>query len=60
VLYRTLGATFDIYLPIMAKRMGYKTTTIARAKAAVSQFRAAKKKASKVVSRKVKSAKTQS
>jgi hypothetical protein len=61
VLYRTLGATFDIYLPIMAaKRIAYKTTTIARAKAASSQFRAAKKKASKVVSRKAKSVKTQS
>jgi hypothetical protein len=44
----------------MAKRMGYKTTTIAQAKAAVSDSRAAKKKVSKVVSRKVKSAKTQS
>ena len=31
-------------LPIMAKRRVYKTTPIARAKAAVSKFRAAKKK----------------
>jgi hypothetical protein len=60
VLYRTLAAAFDIYLPIMAKRMGFKTTTIARAKAAVSESRAAKKKASKAVSRKAKRAKAQS
>jgi hypothetical protein len=44
----------------MAKRADYKTTTIAQAKAAVSESRAAKKKASKVASRKAKSAKTQS
>jgi hypothetical protein len=44
----------------MAKRTRFKTTTVARAKAAVSKFRAAKKKPSKVVLRKAKSAKTQS
>jgi hypothetical protein len=60
LLYRTLEVAFDIYLPIMAKRMGYQTTTIDRAKAAVSESRAAKKNASKVVSRKAKSVKTQS
>ena len=40
----------------MAKRKVHKTTTIARAKAAVSKFRAAKKK----TSRKADGAKTQS
>jgi hypothetical protein len=44
----------------MAKRTTYKATTIARARAAVSKFRAAMKKASKIISRKAKSAKTQS
>jgi hypothetical protein len=45
----------------MAKRMVFKTTTIAGAKAAVSSFRAAKKKkASKTHSRKSDRAETQS
>jgi hypothetical protein len=35
-------------LPIMAKRRVYKTTTIARAKAAVSKFRSANKNAAKL------------
>jgi hypothetical protein len=45
-------------LPIMAKRRIYKKTTIARAKAAVSKFRAAKKKASPKTVRKVGRAET--
>jgi len=44
VLYPTVFTAVIFYLPIMAKRMVYKTTTIARAKAAVSKFRSAKKK----------------
>jgi hypothetical protein len=42
------SADFDIYA-IMAKRMVFRTTTIAQAKAAVSSFRAEKKKGSKPI-----------
>ena len=44
----------------MAKRRVYQTTTIARAKAAVTKFRAAKKKASRKALRKADRAETQS
>jgi hypothetical protein len=47
-------------VPIMAKRRFYKKTTIARAKAAVTEFRAAKKKASRKTVRKADRAGTQS
>jgi hypothetical protein len=45
-------------LPIMAKRRVFKKTTIARAKAAASKFRAPKKKASPKTVRKAARAET--
>jgi hypothetical protein len=60
VLYRTLELPLLFPIPIMAKRTFYKKTTIARAKAAVTKFRAAKKKASRKTARKADRAKTQS
>ena len=49
VLYRTLNSLLIFYLPIMPKRMDYTTTPIAQIKAAVSEFRAAKKKPPKLL-----------
>ena len=60
LLYRILSTASDIFSAIVAKRKVYTKTTTARAKAAVSKFRAAKKKASTKLSRKAKRAETQS